>query len=446
MRIFSVLFCLLLLLDSAFAQQERPNIIFILADDLGWKDLGCYGSDVFESPSLDRLAKQGMRFTDAYAASCVCSPTRAAFLTGKYPGRTDLTVFLGGGGGAPALKHLPHADVTIAERLKEVGYRTAHVGKWHLGGSGSLPQDHGFEINIGGNHTGRPAGGYHLPNQMKLEGAKKGDYLTDRLTDEGVKVIEQAVADGKPLFLYQSYHSVHVPIQGKPELVTKIKEQQAQSGKTFNIQYAAMIQSLDAGVGRIMSTLERLDIADNTLVIFTSDNGGYAYSRGKKNNVTSCAPLRRGKGYNYEGGNRVACIATFPGKIPPDSTSITPLISTDFYPTILATIGLPLDSQQHADGVDLWPVLKDPFASLSRKSLFWHYPHSSPQGGTPSGAIRMGNWKLIEFFGDQHVELYNLSDDLSEKTDLANSNPEKRKELHEALVAWQKAVDAKMPK
>ena len=177
---------------------------------------------------------------------------------------------------------------------------------------------------------------------MKLEGAKKGDYLTDRLTDEGVKVIEQAVADGKPLFLYQSYHSVHVPIQGKPELVTKIKEQQAQSGKTFNIQYAAMIQSLDAGVGRIMSTLERLDIADNTLVIFTSDNGGYAYSRGKKNNVTSCAPLRRGKGYNYEGGNRVACIATFPGKIPPDSTSITPLISTDFYPTILATIGLPL--------------------------------------------------------------------------------------------------------
>jgi hypothetical protein len=282
-----------------------------------------------------------------------------------------------------------------------------------------------------------------LPNRIHLPGAEKGDYLTDRLTDEAVKIIEQN--HERPFFLYQAYHSVHTPIQGRPDLTAKHRERAEREGKSFNAQYAAMIESLDAGVGRIMETLRKHDLTERTVVFFTSDNGGFAYSGGRKNNVTDNSPLRFGKGYCYEGGHRVPWIVHYPPAVPPGSECDEPVITTDLYPTILKLAGLEARPQQHCDGVDLTPLLNDPRAEFPRDALYWHYPHNSPQGGTPSGAIRMGNWKLIEFFGDDRRELYRLDEDLGEQHDLAEEQPEKLKELHDRLLAWRSEVDAKLP-
>ncbi len=427
------------------SQPTRPNIVLILADDLGWRDLGCFGSTIHPTPHLDRLAKQGMRFTSAYTASSVCSPTRASIMTGKYPARIDLTIWLGGRGGAPAVDHLALSETTIAEALAAGGYFTGHVGKWHLGGAPYHPQHQGFAVNIAGNHTGTPAGGYYLPNRMDLPGAEKGDYLTDRLTDEGLKIIEEGVRRKRPFFLYQAYHSVHTPIQGKPELVDRYADEMQRSGRTFNAQYAAMIHSLDEGVGRITAKLDELEIADNTVVIFFSDNGGFSHSGGRKNNVTDNSPLRRGKGYSYEGGHRVPMIVRFPPITKPGSVSNIPVISTDFYPTLLELAGLDRLPKQHVDGVSIVPALKNGDAELDREAIYWHYPHNSPQGGTPSGAVRVGDWKLIEFFDDGRVELYNLANDLSEQNDLAAKMPQRVEQMHEQLKAWRKSVSAKLP-
>lgn len=433
---------LLKLVTLGFA-STKPNIIVILADDLGWKDLGCYGSESFQTPHLDRLAASGMRFTSAYAASCVCSPTRASIMTGKYPGRIDLTIWLGGGGGAPAVDHLSLDEVTIAEALREAGYLTAMVGKWHLGDTPYWPKQQGFDIAIGEPHAGSPAGGCYLPNRINLLGAKKGDYLTDQLTDEAVRIIEKN--HDRPFFLYQAYHSVHTPIQGRPDLTKEHQARAEREDKQFNAQYAAMIESLDTGVGRIMDTLREHDLLDRTVVFFTSDNGGFAYSRGKKNNVTDNSPLRFGKGYCYEGGHRVPWIVHYPPCVLRGSVCDEPAITTDLYPTILKLAGLETMPQQHCDGVDLTPLLNDASAKLPRDALYWHYPHNSPQGGTPSGAIRMGDWKLIEFFGDDRRELYRLDEDLGEQNDLSQQEPEKLKELHDRLLDWRREVNAKLP-
>ncbi len=425
------------------AVAPRPNVIFILADDLGWADLGCYGNRVYQTPNLDRLARQGMRFTDAYAASSVCSPTRASIHSGKYPARLDLTIWLNGRSpanakllDAPHVKQLPLEEITIAEALKPAGYVSASIGKWHLGGEPYYPQHQGFDVNIAGTSSGSPAGGYFLPNKMKLPGAKKGDYLTDRLTDEALTFIDSH--RDKPFFLYQSYHSVHVPIQGKAELVRFYKRRMEELGRKFNPAYAAMVHSLDENVGRILAKLDEAKIAERTLVFFFSDNGGY-------HRVTSNAPLRMGKGYSYEGGHREPLIVRLPGVIKPGAVCCTPVISTDFYPTILEMAGVPLKPEQHVDGLSIAPLLKDADARLDRDTLYWHYPHYSPQGGTPSGAIRTGDWKLIEFFEDMHVELYNLKNDLGEKTDLAEKMPDRTAQLRDKLHAWRKTVDAKMP-
>ena len=425
------------------AQSSKPNIVVILADDLGWKDLGCYGSEDFKTPHLDELAVGGIRFTSGYAASCVCSPTRASIMTGKYPARLDLTIWLGGKGGAPAVDHLSLEEVTIAEALNDAGYVTAMVGKWHLGNHAYWPKQQGFDIAIGEPHAGSPAGGYYLPNRIQLPGAKKGDYLTDRLTDEAVKFIEEHRE--RPFFLYQAYHSVHTPIQGRPDLTKQHRDRAMRDGKSFNAQYAAMIESLDSGVGRIMDTLSKHDLADNTVVFFTSDNGGFAYSGGKKNNVTDNSPLRYGKGYCYEGGHRVPWIVHYPPLVKGGTVCHEPVITTDIYPTILNLAGVTAKPKQHRDGVEFTSLLRDPDATLTRDALYWHYPHRSPQGGTPSGAVRMGDWKLIEFFGDDRRELYNLRDDLGERTDLSQQMPEKAKELYDRLLAWRKEVDAKLP-
>jgi arylsulfatase A-like enzyme len=444
MRLLAILVTLSLT-ASAFAVKppRQPNIIVILADDLGWKDLGCYGSEVFETPNLDRMAERGIRFTSAYAASCVCSPTRASLMTGKHPARLDLTIWLGGRGGAPAVDHLSLDEITIAETLRDAGYMTAMVGKWHLGGQPYWPKQQGFDIAIGEPHGGSPAGGYYLPNRIHLPDAKQGDYLTDRLTDEAVKIIEDN--HDRPFFLYQSYHSVHTPIQGRPDLVRKHQERSRHDGKLINTQYAAMVDSLDSGVGRIMDTLRQHDLVEHTVVIFTSDNGGYSHSRGKKNSVTDNTPLRYGKGYCYEGGHRVPWIVHYPPMVQGGAVSDEPVVTMDLYPTILQLAGLKPLPDQHRDGHDLSPLLADADAELDRAATHWHYPHTSPQGGTPSGAIRSGDWKLIEFFDDGRGELYNLKRDIGERRDLAKEMPHKAKELHDRLVAWRKRVDAKLP-
>jgi arylsulfatase A-like enzyme len=423
--------------------EDRPNIILILADDLGWADLGCYGQTFFETPHLDRLAAGGVRFTSGYAASCVCSPTRSSIMTGKYPARNDLTIWLGGSGGAPAADHLSLDEFTIAEALKQGGYATGHVGKWHLGAEPYYPEHQGFDVNIAGTRAGSPAGGYYLPNKMDLDDMQPGDYLTDRLTDECLRLIDNW--QDQPFFIYLAYHTVHTPIQGRVDLVEYYRGK-LKPDETHNCHYAAMVQCLDENVGRILSRLEERKLDQRTIVVFSSDNGGFSHSRGRKNDVTTNEPLRLGKGYCYEGGHRVATIIRYPSITGQGGVCDVPVVSTDFYPTLLELAGLPLRPEQHVDGVSVVPLLADPErGKIERDAIYWHYPHDSPQGGTPSGAIRQGDWKLIEFFGDGRLELYDLNQDLSEADDLAQRMPDRVEQLHEKLKAWRQAVDAKMP-
>ncbi|MBC8868105.1 MAG: sulfatase [Planctomycetes bacterium] len=424
------------------AGAGRPNVILILADDFGWADLACYGHGFHETPNLDRLAAQGMRFTDAYAASCVCSPTRSSIMTGKYPARNDLTIWLGGRGGAPAVDHMALEEITIAEAMREHGYATAHVGKWHLGAETYFPECQGFDVNVAGTLAGSPAGGYFLPNKMNLAEMKDGAYLTDRLTDECVEIIEHW--QEQSFFIYMAYHTVHTPIQGRKDLVEHYR-QKLEPDDNYNPVYAAMVHCLDENVGRIMQKLDETELAERTVVIFFSDNGGFSHSRGNKNDVTTNKPLRLGKGYCYEGGHREPMIVRYPPAIKPGTVCRTPVISTDFYPTILELAGASPKPDQHADGVSIVSLLRETDAEFPRSALYWHYPHNSPQGGTPSGAIRDGDLKLIEFFGDDRIELYNLADDVGEQNDLSEATPDKASELHEKLRSWRESVDAKMP-
>jgi len=446
----------------AAAAGRKLNLVFILIDDLGWADLGCYGSTFYETPNLDRLAAQGTRFTDAYAACPVCSPTRVSILTGKYPGRINLTNWLYGRihkklRGADYIGQMPLEEVTLAESLKPAGYRTCFVGKWHLGREPFWPEHQGFDINIGGWSAGSPAGGYFSPyRNPRLKDGPKGEYLTDRLNAEALKFLDAHHAE--PFLLYLSHYTVHTPIQGKSDYVAKYKAKAAKlqpldgppylpEGEAVAKQrqdhavYAAMVQSMDESVGRILRKLEALGIADHTAIVFMSDNGGYSTRRGAP---TSNLPLRAGKGWLYEGGIREPMIIKWPGVTRPGSVCRAPVTSTDFYPTLLEMAGLPLRPTQHADGTSLVPLLKGA-RTLDRQAIYWHYPHYSPQGGTPSGAVRAGDLKLIEFFEDNHVELYNLRADLGEKHDLADDMPGKAAELRKMLHDWRQAVDARMP-
>jgi len=430
---------------SGAPRGQGPNIVFILADDLGWADLGCYGNTFHQTPNLDKLAAQGMRFTDAYAASSVCSPTRSSILSGKYPARNDLTIWLNGRSPVYAkLLDAPHAtelaleEITIAEALKPAGYATASVGKWHLGGEPFYPQHQGFDLNVAGTSNGSPAGGYFLPNKMDLPDATKGKYLTDWLTDEAVKFID--AHHQEPFFLYLPYHAVHTPIQGKKKLIELYQKRMEPGQKNTNPAYAAMVHTLDENVGRIMKQLDDLDLADRTALFFFSDNGGY-------HRVTSNAPLRLGKGYSYEGGHREPLIVRLPGRVEPGSVSSTPVVSVDFYPTILELAGVEGDPRHnaHVDGVSIVPLMEQT-GTLQREAIYWHYPHYSPQGGTPSGAVRVGDLKLIEFFEDGRLELYNLAEDVGETVNLVDDVPQTARRLHEMLVGWRERVDAKMPK
>ena len=430
-------------LQAEPADGQRPNFVFILMDDMGWGDPACYGNAFYETPNIDRLARRGMRFTDAYAACPVCSPTRASILSGKYPARVKLTNWIPGRDprdrkvlAPPFQVFLAAREVTIAEALKPAGYITASVGKWHLGGVGRLPEDQGFDLNVAGTAAGSPAGGYFLPNKMHLPGARHGDYLTDRLSIDACRFIKGA--KNKPFFLYLSHHSVHTPIQGKPELVAKYKAK-LKPNESWNPIYAAMVQSADESVGRVLNTLDNAGIADRTVIFFMSDNGGLA-------KVTNNAPLRAGKGHVYEGGIRVPMIVCWPGVIKPGSVSSEPVSSVDFYPTILEMAGIQGDPNHNAevDGASLVPLLKGT-GSPDREAIFWHYPHYSPQGGVPAAAVRQGDYKLLEFYEDDRLELYNLAEDIREKNNLADKMADKRDQLHKLLIDWREEVGAVLP-
>jgi arylsulfatase A-like enzyme len=451
--------------------MAKPNFVLILIDDLGWMDLGCYGSGFYETPHLDRLAAEGMRFTDAYAACPVCSPTRASMLTGKYPATVQVTNYIAGQArgrllSAPYLHYLPLEEKTLAAALKDGGYSTWHVGKWHLGDEPYWPQHHGFDVNVGGWKAGMPRSYWSPYQNPMLKDGPEGEYLTDRLTDEAIRLIQGS--DGKPFFLNLWYYTVHIPIQGKPAHVQKYQAKAAalgldrkdpfELGEHFPCEhkaeqrvvrrrfqsdpgYAAMIQSLDENVGRLLAALADTGVADNTVVVFTSDNGGLATAEGSP---TCNAPLAEGKGWMYEGGTREPLIVKWPGVTAPDSFCDVPVTSPDFYPTLLEMAGLGPIPSQHTDGASIVPLLKAA-GRPQREAIFWHYPHYSNQGGRPGCSVRAGDYKLIEFFEDRHLELYDLRRDVSEEHDLSEAKPDVTERLRGMLHDWLERVGAKIP-
>jgi arylsulfatase A-like enzyme len=443
--------CVLLSLAALSAETPKPNVIIILVDDLGWADLGCTGSSFYETPNIDRLARRGVRFTSAYAACPVCSPSRAAILTGKYPARLHLTDWLPGRSDRRSQKllkplsrqELPLEEITLAEALKPVGYTSASVGKWHLGGEPFYPEHQGFDVNIGGTETGSPPGGYFHFKTSSFASRSDREYLTDRLTEEAVRFMQRH--RDRPFFLYLAHFAVHIPLQAKPEIQAKYASKPKRESLQHNAIYAAMIESVDEGVGKLLQTLDDLKIADRTVLIFTSDNGGLSVKEGPNTPATSNAPLRAGKGHLYEGGIRVPLILVCPGVTLAGSVCDVPVSGQDLYPTILAMVGVSPALKAVIDGESLMPLLKGNGA-LRRDALYWHYPHYSNQGGKPGGAIRQGELKLIEWYEDGRVELYNLRRDISEQHDLAAGHRQLATHLRQQLARWRESVRAQMPR
>ncbi len=444
-----------LLSFKTIAKDQKPNIVFILLDDMGWKDPGFMGSDYHETPHIDKLASEGIVFTNAYANAPNCAPSRACLLSGQYvPRHGVFTVNSAERGSAKKRKLIPPKNktelngkvITIAEALKEQGYSTCHIGKWHMGDDNKTsPEAQGFDVNIAGDHSGHPKTYFGPFNMTNFTTAIPNEYLTDRLTDEAVQYIKSH--NDEPFFLYFSHYSVHTPLQAKDSLIEKYKKKSL--GKLHNHPvYAAMIESTDYSVGRVLKELENQGIADNTIVVFFSDNGGYGPA-------TSMAPLRGSKGMLYEGGIREPLIVRWPNKIKNSGRCDIPVMGTDFYPTFMDVSGTKGISQI-LDGESLLPILIDSNASLKRKSLYWHFPaylkgyrnmknHSGYWRTTPASAIRKGDWKLIEFFEDAKLELYNLKEDIGESLNLADIFPDKLQELHNDLKAWRTDCNAQIP-
>ena len=492
--------------------DERPlNIVFFLVDDLGWRDVGSFGSDFYDTPNIDNLAQEGTKFTQAYAASHVCSPTRASIMTGKYPARLNLTDWIGGRKSytferlkSPEfLKELPLEEITIAEALKNHGYATAHIGKWHLGEDPYGPLEQGFDMRVPNWNKGWPKAGYYAPFDLDGIEDEPGQYLTDRLTDYAEDFISEN-AD-KPFFLYMSHFAVHDPIHGRPDLVEKYSKKllsketpdspsyllegnpddplpltrkqlnslidlpshegyQVLPQRTVkikqhqdNIHFAAMIESMDESLGRIVKHIEKLGLIDNTLIVFFADNGGMSGGNfGRANRIiskddldvafaTSNLPLRGAKGWLYEGGIRVPMIVKLPKNF---SSSIKvveePIISTDFYPSILEIAGLPQRNDQALDGVSFVPALNG--EAFKRGPIFWHFPQYSNHGmQSPGGAIRLGDYKLLEYFENDTVQLFNLKEDIGEQNDISENEPTIREKLRALLHSWRNDVSAQMP-
>lgn len=433
-------------LALAQPQAARPNIVFILADDLGWRDLACYGNEHHSTPHIDRLATEGARFTQAYAASPVCSPTRASILTGRWPARAGITDWIPGRPSpergpllTPATaRQLRLEEVTLAELLRLSGYRTAHIGKWHLGGAGFLPADQGFDLNVAGTDGGSPprsARPYFGPFELPGLKAGEGEFLTEKLTAEAVRFIEQNRQN--PFFLLLSHFTVHIPLSAPQELVD---HHRARAGGRYHPVYAAMVETLDQSVGRVSEALEHAGLARNTIVVLFSDNGGLCFEGTSKERVTSNAPLRAGKGHLYEGGIRVPFLLRYPGVARAGAVIDAPVSSIDLLPTLCGAAGIRARS---ADGASLLPLLRGEPAHP--RQLFWHYPHYSNQGGEPASAIRDGDWKLIEFYHGGRRELYNLRNDAGETRNLAPSQQALVKKLSLALHQWLRQTDARLP-
>ncbi|MGD2294351.1 MAG: sulfatase [Candidatus Aminicenantes bacterium] len=442
---------------------EKPNIILILVDDMGWTDAACYGSRYYETPNIDRLAARGMQFTDSYASCAVCSPTRASIMTGRYPVRTGITDWIRGrfqGGRVPldgknpsgyvGDKHkkllcpqnarwLELDEMTVAEILKPAGYTSCHIGKWHLGFTEWYPDRQGFDVNIGGCDYGQPPSYFdpyfrtgHGPIPT-LEPRKVGEYLTDREASEAVRFIRGH--KDQPFFLYMSHYAVHTPLEAKNELVRYYASKEATNQD--NATYAAMIVSVDDAVGKILDVLDELDIAQSTLILFTSDNGGYL-------RATHNAPLRSGKGYPYEGGIRVPLIVCWPGEVEAASECRVPVSSIDYFPTFCEAASVSLPADRPIDGLSLLPLVTQR-GTLDREDIFWHFPHYRGDS-VPYSIIRSLEWKLIKRYEGKTYELFNLKEDLSEEKDLSEQLPEKVAELDEKLKKWLVDTGAKMPK
>jgi len=470
---FFLIPAVLLALAFSCTSPQKPNVVFILVDDLGWKDLGCYGSEFYDTPELDKLAEHSVRFTNAYSASPVCSPTRAAIMTGKHPARINITDWIPGSAvhaknrklrTPEDIHNLPLEETTLAETFKQEGYLTFFAGKWHLGETEKYwPEFHGFDINKGGIDWGQPrkitgGRGYYSPyNNPRLENGPDGEYLTDRLTDESIAFIESSGKD--PFFLYLAYYTVHTPIMGcdkydslyleKSLLLPdsgKIQTRQEHTGLTrlnqTSSKYAAMVRSLDTNVGRLLKKLEESDQLDNTIIVVTSDNGGLTTLR--RPGPTSVVPLRAGKGWCYEGGIRVPLLVSYPGMPHAGETTDLPVISMDFYPTLLELAGIDQDREQHIDGISLVPYIEDP-GKIEERELLWHFPHYHGSAWTPGSAIRENNWKLIEFYESGRLELYDLGKDLEEKHDLSGKHPDIANRLKACLHEGLDEMGAQYP-
>lgn len=436
---------------------QIPNIVFILTDDLGWKDLACYGNPNIETPMLDSLAKSGILFTQAYAACPVCSPTRASILTGKYPARLQLTNFIVGNRTDTASPVLPAnwkpylgaQEVTIAEKLKASGYITGMAGKWHVGGHDSLaPWNQGFDYTRMIGKNGLDYYNYSIfMDSYKKEFTDRGtEYLTDKLTEYGVEFIEKnnPKQTGKPFFLYLAYSAPHVFIVPRGDKLRKYFYKYQSAKEKFNPYYAAMVESIDDGVGEILRALRRTGTYDNTIIIFTSDNGGLGMDElGPV--PADMAPLRKWKGHIYEGGIRVPCIVSWKGKIMPGTISHQYFLSTDWFPTLCEICRIS-SMPGNIDGISIVPLLQNRSGDdFSNRAVFWHYPHFSNQMGRPAGAVRMGKYKLVELYETNTLELYDLDNDISESRDLSGQLKEKTHELHEMLKNWRESVNAQMP-
>lgn len=444
----------LVTLSGAGMGKEKPNIVFILTDDLGWKDLACYGNPHTETPVLDSLARSGVLFTQAYAACPVCSPTRASILTGKYPAKLHLTNFLVGNRTDPESPVLPPPDwktgldareVTLAELLKDKGYSTAMVGKWHLGNPDSLaPWSQGFDYArmIGKNGLDYYNYSIFFDSYQKEWTDDGTHYLTDQLTEYGIEFIEQN--RNKPFFLYLAYSAPHVFIVPRGDKLRKYFFKYGKSEEKFNPYYAAMVESIDDGVGEIMKTLQREGLAENTMVVFTSDNGGLGLDElGPV--PSSMLPLRKWKGHIYEGGIRIPAIVSWPGRIEPGTVSDSYFTTTDWLPTFCEITGIS-KLPENVDGISILPLLKDPEKiQNSERPMFWHYPHFSNQLGRPAGAVRLGDFKLVELYETGKLELYNLREDIGETRDLADTMKEKTTEMYQLFTEWRKNMGAQMP-
>lgn len=434
----------------------RPNVVFFLVDDLGWTDLTSFGSDFYQTPNVDKLAKQGVKFTNAYSACTVCSPTRAALMSGKYPARINCTDWIEGWNYPKAKLKVPDwtmymdtTEYTMAEAFRDAGYVTGHFGKWHLGEDSIYwPENHGFDVNKGGWTSGGPNlnkkkgyNGYFPPfGNPRLEDLPSDEYLTERLADEACTFIDDN--KDQPFFLNFWFYNVHTALRAKQEKIDKYTLLVDSTKNHQNPIYAAMVEHMDDAIGQVLTKLEQLNLLNNTIIIFTSDNGGL---QRKNEVVTSNYPLREGKGHVYEGSVRVPAIIIDPRGNNMGTVSDVPIISMDFYPTLvdLAGIDVPKSISKNWDGVSIAKILRG--KSLNRESIFWHYPHYHVEGAQPYSSIRKGDYKLIRFLEDDRYELYNVKEDISEQFDIALANPTKLSELKKDLKKWYEDVDAQMP-